>query len=50
MGSGKKNYKNRPKKFTLGKFKSDDEHKKVSKEDFDNLIALWKKGKEKNDK
>ena len=30
MGSGKKNYKNRPKKFSLGAYKPDKEHKEVT--------------------
>ena len=39
MGSGKKNYKNRPKVFSLGGFK--EEKKKVSKEEKDKFIAMW---------
>ena len=50
MGSGKRNYKNRPKKFSLGPFKEEDKPSfKVAKEDFNNLLTLWEKKKKENE-
>ncbi len=50
MGSGKRNYKRRPKAFSLGAFKEEKEKKKVSKKDMDSLIELWKNQKKKRSK
>ncbi|MBS3153513.1 hypothetical protein J4426_03045 [Candidatus Woesearchaeota archaeon] len=47
MGSGKKNYKNRPKKFSLGAYKPDKEHKEVDKEDLNKLLQMWENQKKK---
>ncbi len=49
MGSGKRNYKNRPKKFTLGGFKEDKDKVEPSKEDKEKFIAMWKKLKKRKD-
>ena len=47
MGSGKRNYKKRPKKFSLGKFIEKKEKEEVYKKDIDALIELWENSKNK---
>ena len=50
MGSGKRNYKNRPKKFSLGAYKPDQEKKEINQEDRDKLLAMWEMSKKKDKK
>lgn len=47
MGSGKRNYKKRPKKFSLGAYKPEKRKIEISEEDKQNLIDLWESMKKK---
>lgn len=50
MGSGKRKYKNRPRKFTLGSYKEEVHKVKASKEEVDALIDMWQKNKKNGNK
>jgi len=47
MGSGKRNYKKRPKKFSLGGYKPEEHKTEISKENQDRFISFWKEMKKK---
>ena len=47
MGSGKRNYKKRPKKFSLGRYKPEKREVEISKEDKEKFIAFWEEMKKK---
>ncbi len=50
MGSGKRKYKNRPKKFSLGPFKEEDKIKvNADKEDVKRLLDIWEKNKKEDE-
>lgn len=47
MGSGKRNYKKRPKKFSLGGYKPEDHKIELNQEDKEKFISFWEEMKKK---
>lgn len=47
MGSGKRNYKKRPKKFSLGGYNPEEHKTEVSKEDHEKFVLFWEEMKKK---
>ena len=47
MGSGKRNYKKRPKKFSLGGYDPEEHKVEISKEAKESFISFWEKMKKK---
>ena len=47
MGSGTRKYKNRPKKFSLGKFEEDKDKPEVKQEEKDQFINWWEELKKR---
>jgi len=48
MGSGKRNYKKRPKKFSLGGYKPEKTKVEISEEDKKKFIEFWGNQKKKS--